>query len=100
MNTIFLLNEVSLPLVESGESRQGVLHPFGDLAWVKKPERPGGLDRLRRGLRSPGARGGGASDSRGAPWSLVGARGGLVGAGGVGPDFGRKDIVVAQKRSS
>ncbi len=40
VNTIFLLNEESLSLVEGGESRQGVLHQFGDLARVKKPDRP------------------------------------------------------------
>ena len=56
MNTMFLLNEVSRPLVEGGESRQGELHPFGDLAWVKQARASRGLDRGRRGLRSKGAR--------------------------------------------
>ncbi|MEK6273268.1 MAG: class I SAM-dependent methyltransferase [Actinomycetota bacterium] len=40
VNTIFLLNEESLALVESGESLQGVLHQFGDLARVKRPKLP------------------------------------------------------------
>jgi ubiquinone/menaquinone biosynthesis C-methylase UbiE len=100
MNTMFLLNEVSLPLVASGEGRQGVLHSFGDLAWVKKPEDPAAWiavdeDYVRKahdeaGLQIQGVRHG-AWSGREASWS---------GREESGPDFGRKDIVVAQKLSS
>ena len=80
MNTMFLLNEESLPLVESGESRQGALHPFGDLAWVKKPERPEAWiavdeDYVRKahdeaGLQIQGVRHG-AWSGREATWSAT-----------------------------
>jgi SAM-dependent methyltransferase len=100
MNTMFLLNEVSLPLVESGKSNQGALHPFGDLAWVRRPERPEAWiavneDYVRKahdeaGLQIQGVRYG-AWSGREAAWT---------GREKSGPDFGRKDIVVAQKLSA
>jgi SAM-dependent methyltransferase len=97
VNTIFLLNEVSLPLVESEDSGEVVLHPFGDLARVKRPERPEAFialdeDFVRQahdeaGLRIEGVRYG-AWSGREAAWS---------GREESGPDFGRKDIIVASK---
>ena len=99
MNTMFLLNEISLPLVESGNSKQGVLHRFGDLACVKKPKRPEVMvaideDYIRKahdeaGLQIKGIRHGYWS-GREAAWS---------GREESGPRFGGKDIVVAQKLS-
>ena len=92
VNTIFLLNEESLALVEGGESRQGVLHQFGDLARVKRPDTPEAWiafdeDFVRQahdeaGLRIEGVRYG--------AWS---------GREASGPGFGKKDIIVAQKLS-
>jgi SAM-dependent methyltransferase len=89
VNTIFLLNEESLAQIEGGESRQGEVHRFGDLAWVKRPERPEAWiaideDFVRQahdeaGLRIEGVRYG--------AWS---------GREASGPGFGKKDIIVAR----
>jgi hypothetical protein len=69
-----------------------VVHRFGDLAWVKRPERPEAWiaideDFVRKahdeaGLRIEGVRYG--------AWS---------GRESSGPGYGRKDIIVAQKLS-
>jgi SAM-dependent methyltransferase len=90
VNTIFLLNEESLPLVDSGESRQGVLHQFGDLARVKRPNRPEAwiaLDEafIRQAHKEAGL---GIQEVRYGAWS---------GREASGPGLGKKDIIVAQK---
>jgi SAM-dependent methyltransferase len=90
VNTIFLLNEESLPLIESGESRQGVLHEFGDLARVKRPNRPEAWialdeDFVRQAHNEAGL---GIEEVRYGAWS---------GREASGPGFGKKDIIVAQK---
>ncbi len=90
LNTIFLLNEESLPLVEGGESRQGVLHQFGDLALVKRPDRPEAwiaLDEefVREAHDDAGL---GIEEVRYGSWS---------GREAPAHGLGRKDIIVAQK---
>jgi SAM-dependent methyltransferase len=92
VNTIFLLNEESLALVESGESRQGVLPEFGDLARVKLPNRPEAWialdeDFVRQAHDEAGL---GIDRVRYGAWS---------GREASGPGFGKKDIIVAQKLS-
>jgi SAM-dependent methyltransferase len=90
VNTIFLLNEESLPLIESGESGQGVLHEYGDLARVKRPNRPEAWiaideDFVRQAHDEAGL---GIEEVRYGAWS---------GREASGPGFGKKDIIVAQK---
>jgi SAM-dependent methyltransferase len=92
LNTIFLLNEESLAQVEGGESRQGVLHRFGDLALVKRPDRPEAwiaIDEefVRKAHDEAGLR---IERVRYGAWS---------GRESSGPGYGRKDIIVAQKLS-
>jgi SAM-dependent methyltransferase len=89
VNTIFLLNEESLALVEGGESRQGVLHEFGELARVKRPDRPEAwiaLDEefVRRAHEEARLE---LERVRYGAWS---------GREESGPGFGSKDIMVAQ----
>jgi SAM-dependent methyltransferase len=90
VNTIFLLNEESLPLLESRQSRQGVLHEFGDLARVKRLDRPEAWiaideDFVRQAHDEAGL---GIEKVRYGAWS---------GREAPGPGFGQKDIIVAQK---
>jgi SAM-dependent methyltransferase len=90
VNTIFLLNEESLPLIESGESPQGVLHEFGDLARVKRPNRPEAWialdeDFVRQAHNEAGL---GIEAVRYGAWS---------GRAASGPGLGKKDIIVAQR---
>ena len=92
LNTIFLLNQESLPLVEGGESPQGVLHQFGDVARVKKPDRPEAWiafdeDFVRQAHAEAGL--GIERVSYGA-WS---------GREASGPVLGKKDTIVAEKLS-
>jgi SAM-dependent methyltransferase len=92
VNTIFLLNEESLALVENGESRHGVLHGFGDVARVKRPERPEAWiafdeDFVRQAHDEAGL---GIEAVRYGAWS---------GREASGPGYGKKDIIVAQKPS-
>jgi SAM-dependent methyltransferase len=92
VNTIFLLNEESLTLVGSGESRQGVLHEFGDLAMVKRSNRPEAWIAFDEDFvrRAHGEAGLGIEEVRYGAWS---------GREASGPGFGKKDIIVAQKLS-
>jgi ubiquinone/menaquinone biosynthesis C-methylase UbiE len=90
VNTIFLLNEESLPLIESSQSRQGVLHEYGALARVKRPDRPEAWialdeDFVRQAHKEAGL---GIEEVRYGAWS---------GREASGPGFGRKDIIVAQR---
>jgi SAM-dependent methyltransferase len=88
VNTIFLLNEESLALVGDGRSRHGTLYEFGDVARVKRPERPEawiGLDEdfVRQAHAEAGLR---IEEVRYGAWS---------GRESSGPGFGKKDIIVA-----
>jgi SAM-dependent methyltransferase len=92
VNTIFLLNEESLALVDSGESPQGVLHQFGDLARVKRPTRPEAWiafdeDFVRQAHIEAGLE---IEQVRYGAWS-----GREASASGLG----KKDIIVAEKLS-
>lgn len=90
VNTIFLLNRESLAQVEGGESKQGVLHEFGELARVKEPSRPEAwiaFDEqfVRQAHDEAGL---GIERVRYGAWS---------GREASGPGFGQKDIIVAHK---
>ncbi len=92
VNTIFLLNQESLSLVEGGESPQGELHQLGGVARVKKPERPEAWiafdeDFVRQAHVEAGL--GIERVSYGA-WS---------GREASGPVLGKKDTIVAEKLS-
>jgi ubiquinone/menaquinone biosynthesis C-methylase UbiE len=89
LNTMFLLNEVSLPRAESRTGKRA-LHEFGEVARVRNPERPEawiGLDEdfVRQLHAEAGLR---IEDVRYGAWS---------GREASGPGFGRKDIVLALK---
>ena len=90
VNTIFLLNEESLAQVEGGESRQGVLHEFGDLALVKRPARPEAWIALDEGFvrQAHEEAGLGIERVRYGAWS---------GRDSSGSAFSEKDIIVAEK---
>jgi SAM-dependent methyltransferase len=90
VNTIFLLNEESLAQIEGGESRQGVVHRFGDLAWVKQPERPEAWIAIDEGFVRK------AHDEAALQIERV-RYGAWSGRKSSGPGYGRKDIIVAQK---
>ena len=92
VNTIFLLNQESLSLVEGGESPQGALHQFGAVARIKKPDRPEAWiafdeDFVRQAHAEAGL--GIERVSYGA-WS---------GREASGPVLGKKDTIVAEKLS-
>jgi SAM-dependent methyltransferase len=93
MNTIFLLNEESLALVRGGDSPQGVLHELGDLALVKKPERPEAWIALDEQLVRT------AHAAAGLEIEQV-RYGAWPGREASGPRLGKKDIVVATKPSA
>jgi SAM-dependent methyltransferase len=93
MNTIFLLNQESLALVRGGDSPQGVLHELGDLALVKKPERPEAWIALdEQFVRT-------AHTAAGLEIEQV-RYGAWPGREASGPSLGKKDIVVATKLSA
>ena len=75
LNTIFLLNQESLTLVEGGESPAGRAPSVRRLGVGQAARAAGGLDRLRRGVRPRGSRRGRAWDRAGALWILVGTAG-------------------------
>lgn len=90
VNTIFLLNQESLAQVERGESKQGALHEFGELARVKQTSRPEAWiafdeEFVRRAHDEAGL---GIERVRYGAWS---------GREASGPGFGQKDIIVAHK---
>jgi SAM-dependent methyltransferase len=92
VNTIFLLNQESLAQVEGGESKQGALHLFGELARVKRLDRPEAWIALDEGFvrQAHDEAGLGIERVRYGPWS---------GREASGPGFGQKDIIVAHRLS-
>jgi SAM-dependent methyltransferase len=90
VNTIFLLNEESLAQVEGGESPQGPLHAFGDLALVKRPKQPEAWIALDEEFVR------GAHDEAGLGIEQV-RYGAWSGRKASGPSLGKKDIILAEK---
>jgi ubiquinone/menaquinone biosynthesis C-methylase UbiE len=92
VNTIFLLNEESLALVESGESPQGVLQRFGDLARVKRPKSPEAWIALDENFvrQAHDEAGLGIERVRYGAWS---------GREAPPAGLGKKDVIVAEKLS-
>jgi len=90
LNTIFLLNEESLELMDREDSPNRAPHAFGALARVKKPETPEAWIAFDEGFVRD------AHEAAGLRIEEV-RYGGWPGREPTGPGFGKKDIIVAVK---
>jgi SAM-dependent methyltransferase len=90
LNTIFLLNEESLALIDADDSPQRAPHELDGIARVKEPDKPEVWIAFDEGFVRN------AHDAAGLQIEEV-RYGGWPGREPTGPGFGKKDIIVAVK---